>query len=108
MLTEKPPLPVGWARVPLFQRQPVHGATSVTSLEIKWDLQEGDHTYDLHPGDIPDSLISTQPITPSEQGATEEGMYCIHPPLGLFKYFFFLNVSQAPKAVAKDVQKPPF
>ncbi|XP_053375803.1 uncharacterized protein LOC123533294 isoform X1 [Mercenaria mercenaria] len=66
-------IPVGWARIPLFQRQHLHGATSVTSLDIKWDLQEGERTYDLHPGEIPDSLISTQPVTPQEYGQPQEG-----------------------------------
>ena len=67
-------IPVGWARIPLFQRQHVHGATSVTSLDIKWDLQDGERTYDLHPGEIPDTLISTQPVTPVEGDQTQEGI----------------------------------
>lgn len=66
-------IPVGWARIPLFQRQHMHGATSVTSIDIKWDLQDGERTYDLHPGEIPDTLISTQPVTPTEYGQPQEG-----------------------------------
>ena len=64
---------MGWARIPLFQRQHPHGATSVTSLDIKWDLQEGERTYDLHPGEIPDTLITTQPVTPDEYDKPVEG-----------------------------------
>lgn len=66
-------IPVGWARIPLFQRHHVHGSTSVTSLDIKWDLQAGEQTYDLHPGSIPDTLISTQPVTPAQEGQQPEG-----------------------------------
>ncbi|KAL4223925.1 hypothetical protein ACF0H5_017387 [Mactra antiquata] len=71
--TDKKVIPVGWARIPLFQRQHLQGTTSVTSLDIKWDLQDGEKTYDLHPGEIPESLISTQPVTPAVGDRPMEG-----------------------------------
>lgn len=72
--TGKQPLPVGWARIPLFHRHPTHGATSVTSLDINWDMQAGDHTFDLHPGVIPDTMISMVPATPTQEPAVNEGI----------------------------------
>ena len=71
----KQAIPVGWSRIPLFQRQPTQGATSVTSVDINWDLQAGDQTFDLHPGEIPDTLISMLPVTPGEHVQIDEGMY---------------------------------
>ncbi|XP_052800410.1 uncharacterized protein LOC128231514 isoform X2 [Mya arenaria] len=60
-------VPVGWARVPVFQRQKTDGATSVTSfLDIQWDLQAGEKTVVLHPGDVPESVISSEPETPQD------------------------------------------
>ena len=67
ILTGKQPIPVGWARIPMFQRQSTHGATSVTSLDINWDMLAGDQTFDLHPGDIPDTMISMLPVTPTQE-----------------------------------------
>lgn len=32
----------------------------------QWVLQAGDLTFTLHPGEVPESLVSTQPITPSD------------------------------------------
>lgn len=69
----KPPISVGWARIPLFHRHHAPGAVSNASLVTKWDLQAGVHTYDLHPGEIPESLIATQPVIPAEDGKIEEG-----------------------------------
>ena len=50
----------------------MHGATSVTSVDINWDLQAGDHTFDLHPGEIPDTMISMLPVTPTLEGEGNE------------------------------------
>ena len=58
-------LPLGWSRVPLFRG----GAEGYTAVET-FVLLEGETWVALHPGDIPDSLITTQPSTPTE---TPEG-----------------------------------
>ncbi|KAK7475022.1 hypothetical protein BaRGS_00033703 [Batillaria attramentaria] len=60
-------IPLGWSRVLLFRG----GAEGAISVE-QFTLIEGETWVALHPGDIPDSLISTQPATPSE---TQEDAY---------------------------------
>ena len=46
----------------------------MASVDINWDLQGGDLTFDLHPGEIPDAMISMMPATPSEHAQADEGM----------------------------------
>ncbi|KAK3587352.1 hypothetical protein CHS0354_036519, partial [Potamilus streckersoni] len=67
------PVPVGWARIPLFQKVVPSGKESVTSLDIQWNLLLGENTYTLHAGEVPESMVATLPVTPSEGGRTEEG-----------------------------------
>ncbi|XP_035828352.1 uncharacterized protein LOC101850990 [Aplysia californica] len=50
------PIHLGWSRIPLYR----HSNQSFSVIE-------GDVTVSLHPGDIPDSFITTQPKTPSEE-----------------------------------------
>ena len=60
-------LPVGWARIPLFQRDLRQGDNtgrdSVASIDIHWLLQNGDFKFTLHPGDVPE--VSTHPSSPT-------------------------------------------
>ncbi|ESP04135.1 hypothetical protein LOTGIDRAFT_237550 [Lottia gigantea] len=60
----KAPISVGWARVPLFKRGSRGGGR--VSTDSSWSLVLGDTSFTLHPGQIPDSLVSSShPITPS-------------------------------------------
>lgn len=55
--------------MPLFQKGQGSGKASVDStmdVAPQWVLQAGDLTFTLHPGEVPESLVSTQPITPSD------------------------------------------
>ncbi|KAK6967406.1 hypothetical protein BgiMline_027221 [Biomphalaria glabrata] len=58
------PVTLGWCRIPLH-RQASHRDNQ------GYSLLDGDVTVALHPGDIPDSLISTQPQTPSSEDRVE-------------------------------------
>ncbi|XP_052270374.1 uncharacterized protein LOC127871467 isoform X3 [Dreissena polymorpha] len=70
----KQAVPVGWARIPMFTRQKSDDAASVNSIVgISWSLQEGEKTVVLHPGEVPDSVISSEPIVPAVYNKPEEG-----------------------------------
>jgi len=47
----------------------------VDSSGPQWKLLEGDVKVTLHPGDVPDSLVTAQPMTPSSE--PKEGNYLI-------------------------------
>ena len=47
---------LGWSRIPLYKHS-----------NHTFSVLEGDVTVSLHPGDIPDSFITTQPKTPSDE-----------------------------------------
>lgn len=54
-------IPLGWSRLLLFRG----GAEGLISVE-HFTLLEGETMVALHPGDVPDSLVSTLPATPTE------------------------------------------
>ncbi|XP_062597302.1 uncharacterized protein LOC134258744 isoform X2 [Saccostrea cucullata] len=58
-------VPLGWARIPLFQRASRGGRSSVDSLaNVEWSLQDGDFVFTLHPGALPQNLISSDTASP--------------------------------------------
>lgn len=58
---------LGWSRVPLF-RMSRDGHSSVESFS----LLEGETLVTIHPGDVPDTLLSIQPDSPT---ANQDGMF---------------------------------
>ncbi|CAC5371615.1 unnamed protein product [Mytilus coruscus] len=85
--TQRSALPVGWARVPLFQRDahnPRGGRDSIDSIDIHWLLQNGDFKLTLHPGDIPE--VSTHPSSPTVPVNTEDAILGYHSELLVMVY----------------------
>ncbi|KAK3710497.1 hypothetical protein RRG08_021313 [Elysia crispata] len=64
-VSDRTPVTLAWARIPLYRQSSTRGADSGFSIV------EGDSTVPLHPGDIPDSLITAQPRTPTQDGAAQ-------------------------------------
>ena len=76
-------VPLGWSRLPLFRG----GAEGYMTVE-SFVLLEGDTWVALHPGDVPDSLITTMPATPTqppegEGGGFESAVVCVCFAVGL-------------------------
>ena len=68
-------VPLGWARIPLFQRVTRGGRSSADSqANIEWSLQDGDFVFTLHPGALPQNLISSDAVTPVPEDQVE-GVY---------------------------------
>lgn len=55
-------LSLGWSRLPLFR-----GRGDTQMVIEAFVLLEGENWVALHPGEVPDSLISAQPSTPSDK-----------------------------------------
>lgn len=84
---ERSALPVGWARIPLFQRD-LHqgdntGRDSVL-IDIHWLLQNGDFKFTLHPGDVPE--VSTHPSSPTVPTQSEGIILGYHSELWVIVY----------------------
>lgn len=60
-LSDRAPVTLAWARLPLYRQSTGRGADS------GFAIVEGDSTVPLHPGDIPDSLITALPRTPTQE-----------------------------------------
>ncbi|GFO41253.1 hypothetical protein PoB_006775800 [Plakobranchus ocellatus] len=60
-LYDRTPITLAWARIPLYRQSNTREGDSTFALV------EGDTTVPLHPGDIPDSFITAQPRTPTEE-----------------------------------------
>ncbi|RUS81425.1 hypothetical protein EGW08_010809 [Elysia chlorotica] len=60
-VSDRMPVTLAWARIPLYRQSSTRGADSGFSIV------EADSTVPLHPGDIPDSLITAQPRTPTQE-----------------------------------------
>lgn len=68
-------VPLGWARIPLFQRVSRGSRSSADSqANIEWSLQDGDFVFTLHPGALPQNLISSDAVTPVPEDQVE-GVY---------------------------------
>ncbi|XP_056008915.1 uncharacterized protein LOC125662842 isoform X2 [Ostrea edulis] len=66
-------VPLGWARIPLFQRASRGGRSSADSLaNVEWSLQDGDFVFTIHPGALPQNLISSDPVTPPPEDQQED------------------------------------
>lgn len=85
---ERTALPVGWARIPLFQRDLRQGYNtgrdSVSSVDIHWLLQNGDFKFTLHPGDVPE--VSTHPSSPTVPTLSEGVVLGYHSELWVIVY----------------------
>lgn len=70
-------VPLGWARIPLFEKASRGGCSSVDSLaNVEWSLQDGDFVFTIHPGAVPQNLISTgagSPLPEDQQEGTVLG-----------------------------------
>ncbi|CAG5136649.1 unnamed protein product [Candidula unifasciata] len=58
------PVTLGWSRIPLYRH------TSLDEEQL-FALIVGDVTVPLHPGAVPESFISAQPQTPTEEGQAQ-------------------------------------
>ncbi|XP_078336716.1 uncharacterized protein LOC111135431 isoform X1 [Crassostrea virginica] len=68
-------VPLGWARIPLFQRVTRGGRSSADSkANIEWSLQDGDFVFTLHPGALPQNLISSDAVTPVPEDQVEDSV----------------------------------
>ena len=83
-------LPVGWARIPLFQRDLRQGDNtgrdSVASIDIHWLLQNGDFKFTLHPGDVPE--LSTHPSSPTVPTQSEGKFILMTIDISLVHFFY--------------------
>lgn len=65
--------PVGWTRIPIFQHDIASRTQTPQSFfDVTWILQSGDSTHSLHPGDIPETLVSIVPRTPLQTTAQKK------------------------------------
>lgn len=65
-------VPLGWARIPLFEKSSRGGRSSVDSLaNVEWSLQDGDFVFTIHPGAVPQNLISTGAGSPLPEDQQE-------------------------------------
>ncbi|KAK7088191.1 uncharacterized protein [Littorina saxatilis] len=95
-------IPLGWSRVPLFRG----GGEGYNAIE-SFHLLEGETWVALHPGDIPDSLISTQPSTPSETQTQEDGYVGYNSELGALVFDPSREPRTPPPPPPVDRQVPP-